>query len=67
MYNVSHNGLIYPALVNKFRSGELTESGCDNCNACVAYIYHPAGTWCIHNPPNDPELNRIPAAAESGS
>ena len=56
-----------PALVNKFQSGELRESGCDNCNACVAYIYHPAGTWCIHNPPNDPELNRIPAAAESGS
>ncbi len=55
-----------PALVNKFRSGELRESGCDNCNACVAYIYHPAGTWCIHNPPNDPALNRIPAAAESG-
>lgn len=51
-----------PALVNKFRSGELTESGCDNCNACVAYIYHPAGTWCVHNPPNDLELNRIPAA-----
>ena len=54
-----------PALVNKFRSGELSESGCDNCNACVAYIYHPAGTWCIHNPPNDPALNRIPAAEES--
>ncbi len=52
-----------PALVNKFRSGELTESGCDNCNACVAYIYHPAGTWCVHNPPNDPRLNTIPAAA----
>ncbi len=51
-----------PALVNKFRSGELSESGCDNCNACVAYIYHPDGTWCIQNPPNDPELNRIPAA-----
>jgi 2,4-dienoyl-CoA reductase-like NADH-dependent reductase (Old Yellow Enzyme family) len=52
-----------PALVNKFRSGELTQSGCDNCNACVAYIYHPAGTWCVHNPPNDPRLNTIPAAA----
>lgn len=53
-----------PALVNKFRSGELTESGCDNCNGCVAYIYHPAGTWCVKTPPNDPALNRIPAAAE---
>jgi 2,4-dienoyl-CoA reductase-like NADH-dependent reductase (Old Yellow Enzyme family) len=50
-------------LVNKFRSGELKESGCDNCNACVAYIYHPAGTWCIRTPPNDPALNRIPASA----
>jgi 2,4-dienoyl-CoA reductase-like NADH-dependent reductase (Old Yellow Enzyme family) len=54
-----------PALVNKFRSGELIESGCDNCNACVAYIYHPAGTWCVKNPPNDPQLNRIPAADSS--
>ncbi|TXS92766.1 NADH:flavin oxidoreductase [Parahaliea maris] len=51
-----------PALVNKFQSGELTESGCDNCNACVAYIYHPAGTWCVKNPANDPAMNRIPAA-----
>jgi len=52
-----------PALVNKFRSGELAESGCDNCNGCVAYIYHPAGTRCVMNPPNDPALNRVPAAA----
>ena len=52
-----------PALVNKFRSGELSESGCDNCNGCVAYIYHPAGTRCIRNPPNELALNRIPASA----
>jgi 2,4-dienoyl-CoA reductase-like NADH-dependent reductase (Old Yellow Enzyme family) len=52
-----------PALVNKFRSGELAESGCDNCNGCVAYIYHPAGTRCIRNPPNDLAANRIPASA----
>lgn len=50
-------------LVNKFRSGEVTQSGCDNCNGCVAYIYHPAGTWCIKNPPNDPVLNTIRASA----
>ena len=50
-----------PALVNKFRSGEATESGCNNCNGCIAYIYHPAGTRCVLNPPNDPQLNRIPA------
>ena len=52
-----------PALVNKFRSGERTESGCDNCNGCVAYIYHPAGTRCVYNPPNDLALNRAPASA----
>ncbi|MEZ5502435.1 MAG: NADH:flavin oxidoreductase [Halioglobus sp.] len=52
-----------PALVNKFRSGELVESGCDNCNGCVAYIYDPAGTRCIRNPPNELAPNRIPASA----
>ncbi|PLW84435.1 flavin oxidoreductase [Kineobactrum sediminis] len=51
-----------PALVSKFQSGELSESGCDNCNGCVAYIYHPAGTRCVYNPPNDPSLNTLPAA-----
>ena len=52
-------------LVGKFQSGELTQSGCDNCNGCVAYIYHPAGTRCVYNPPNDPALNRIPAATQN--
>jgi len=52
-----------PALVNKFKSGERTQSGCDNCNACVAYIYHPAGTRCVYNPPNELALNRIAASA----
>ncbi|HEY7776167.1 MAG TPA: NADH:flavin oxidoreductase [Kineobactrum sp.] len=51
-----------PALVNKLQSGELSESGCDNCNGCVAYIYHPAGTRCVYNPPNDPALNTVAAA-----
>ena len=50
-------------LVNKFRSGEVTRSGCTNCNGCVAYIYHRAGTRCILNPPNDPQLNEIAASA----
>lgn len=49
-------------LVNKFKSGEATQSGCTNCNACVAYIYHPGGTWCIENPSNDLSLNEIPAS-----
>ncbi|MBD5802216.1 NADH oxidase [Azoarcus sp. Aa7] len=51
-----------PALVNKFRDGRAVESGCTNCNRCVPYIYHPAGTWCVMNPPNDPEINKIRAA-----
>lgn len=52
-----------PAFVNKLRNGEIKQSGCDNCNACVAYIYHPAGTRCVYNPPNDLALNRIAASA----
>jgi 2,4-dienoyl-CoA reductase-like NADH-dependent reductase (Old Yellow Enzyme family) len=52
-----------PALINKFRTGEATASDCDNCNACIAYIYHDDGTWCIKNPPNDPDLNRVLAAS----
>lgn len=50
------------ALINKFKSGEVKESGCNNCNACVAYIYHPNGTWCVMNPPNAPKLNRVTAS-----
>jgi len=53
-----------PALVNKFRSGELQRSGCTNCNRCVAWIYHPDGTRCVENPPNDPALNRVRAAVD---
>ena len=52
------------ALVNKFQSGELTRSGCTSCNRCVAYIYHPAGTRCVENPPNDLALNQQRAAAQ---
>lgn len=51
-----------PALVNKFRSGEVKVSGCTNCNACVAYIYHPGGTRCVLNPPNDLALNQVIAS-----
>jgi 2,4-dienoyl-CoA reductase-like NADH-dependent reductase (Old Yellow Enzyme family) len=49
-------------LVNKFRSGEATRSGCTACNACVAYIYHPAGTRCVLNAANDLALNQQRAA-----
>ena len=51
-----------PGLVDKLRSGEVTVSGCTHCNRCIPYIYHPAGTWCVLNPPNDPQLNRVRAA-----
>lgn len=50
-------------LVNKLQRGELVQSGCTSCNACVAYIYDPAGTRCILNPPNDLALNQQRAAA----
>ena len=49
-----------PAFVQHLQSGEVTESGCDNCNGCVAYIYHPDGTRCVHHAPNDPGRNRQP-------
>ena len=51
-----------PELVNKFKSGEKRQSDCDNCNACIAYIYHQAGTWCIKTPTNDSVINEIPAS-----
>ena len=50
------------ALINKFKSGERTQSLCNNCNGCVAYIYHPGGTRCVLNPPNDVALNQQHAA-----
>ena len=52
------------ALVNKLRSGELDRSGCASCNRCVAYIYDPAGTRCVENPPNDLALNQQRAAVQ---
>lgn len=50
-------------LVGKLQRGELTQSGCTSCNGCVAWIYDPAGTRCILNPPNDPALNLQRASA----
>ena len=52
-----------PALVNKFKTGELKTSGCDNCNACVAYIYHPDGTRCVYRAKNDPSLSVLVSTA----
>ena len=51
------------ALINKFKEGTLRHSGCTSCNSCVAYIYDPAGTRCIENPPNDLKLNQVRASA----
>ncbi len=47
-----------PELVRKFQQGLISASGCTNCNGCVPYIYHPGGTRCIENPPNDVVLNQ---------
>lgn len=51
-----------PDLVNRWREDPAQRSKCDHCNSCVAYIYHPAGTWCIHRPVNQITDNRIPAS-----
>ena len=52
-----------PDLVNKWRGHPEEASLCDNCNSCIAYIYHPAGTWCIHRPPNSLEDNQTIASS----
>jgi 2,4-dienoyl-CoA reductase-like NADH-dependent reductase (Old Yellow Enzyme family) len=50
-----------PDLVNKFRDGRATESGCTSCNRCVVMMYTPGGTSCVLHAPNDPALNRLAA------
>jgi 2,4-dienoyl-CoA reductase-like NADH-dependent reductase (Old Yellow Enzyme family) len=52
-----------PDLVNKWQVHPEEPSLCDNCNSCVAYIYHPAGTWCIHRPANVLEDNQLLASS----
>ena len=52
-----------PALVNKFRSGEVTASGCNACNQCVAMMYTAGGTRCVLTSTEDVALNRTPGAA----
>ena len=52
-----------PDLVKKWQASPELESLCDNCNSGVAHIYHPAGTWCIHQPANKLEDNQILASA----
>jgi len=52
-----------PNLVNQFRDGSTTASGCTACNQCVVMMYTPGGTQCVLHPPNDLKLNQTPAAA----
>ncbi|MFA5938004.1 MAG: NADH:flavin oxidoreductase [Sinimarinibacterium sp.] len=52
-----------PDLVNKFRDGRATVSGCTACNECVVSMYTPGGTRCVLGPENDVKLNHTPAAS----
>jgi 2,4-dienoyl-CoA reductase (NADPH2) len=52
-----------PDLVNKYRAGTATESGCTACNRCIVMMYSPGGTSCVLREPNDAKLNQTPAAA----
>lgn len=54
-----------PALVRRFERGETRVSGCTSCNECVVTMYGPGGTYCVLGEPNDPVLNRVPAASYS--
>lgn len=51
-----------PGLVEHFRTGKVTRSACNSCNACVAKIYDPAGVSCVLGPPHDPALTQLLAA-----
>ena len=51
-----------PDLINRWQTSPEEPSRCDSCNSCLAYIYHQAGTWCIHRPANELEKNLIPAS-----
>jgi 2,4-dienoyl-CoA reductase (NADPH2) len=52
-----------PGLVNKFRDGTATTSGCTACNECVVTMYSPGGTSCVLHAPNDIAMNSTPAAS----
>ena len=52
-----------PNLVNQFRDGTATVSGCTACNQCVVMMYTAGGTQCVLHPPNDVKLNQTAAAA----
>lgn len=50
-----------PELVNRYRAGEATDSGCTACNRCIVMMYSPGGTSCVLRSPNDATLNSTPA------
>ena len=54
-----------PDLINKYRLGTATESGCTACNRCVVMMYSPGGTSCVLRSPNDAILNSMPAQVTS--
>ncbi len=56
-----------PDLVNKYRVGEATASGCTACNRCIVMMYSPGGTSCVLREPNDASLNSTPATREPGA
>lgn len=51
-----------PALVNQFRDGTATTSGCTACNECVVSMYTPEGTHCVLRGALPLALNQTPAA-----
>lgn len=52
-----------PQLVNQFRDGSTTVSGCTACNQCVTSMYTAAGTHCVLRGAVDPAPNQMPASA----
>lgn len=58
-----------PALINRFRDGSATASGCIACNECVSMMYTPGGTRCVLTETRpDAELarlNQTPACSDA--
>lgn len=54
-----------PGIIEKWRTGAATRSGCTACNRCVAVMYGPSGTYCpVTDNAIDPALNQIYAGEE---
>lgn len=48
-----------PDLVDAFRDGRLTASGCTACNCCVATMHGPSGSHCVLRPAPNPADNAV--------